>query len=999
MLSCALRCLKRARAIANEVKPFVPKHTAVSMAWPESSVPRVSPMYFAPYYPLFQNPSVDKHPVYPEDLPQDDFSSFSRHPSHRVMGAPAFCDYSSSSYSLDVSNMYPIAGSYHPGNNSAPCNDSGLVSQSAQQKYPIRQESKNLSKQRRSKEDEKKSDKKEHYREQSYVKIMNRTSSQSTAWSRDSIMKPDSYNKTTSKKSTQIQNIESLHLPAFETTLLDFHKSQSFETSETWNVHRQSGPVCSAESNFMCLSQPEMSPWLNRKEDVSVENEAPSKTLNEAVASLTPSSFDGRATFPRTPTDDSVQPGLTWAMVLSQPPKKTLLSPACLPRDKEKQDRPVKEEINTVDNETENKEVSEKKKKKKKKKKNKSPTYVEETWNKSTTTQEPPRIEDAEEFPDLITAFARRTKLGSQKSSFTPTVKKQVEETSKSNSKKSQTPVQLDLGGMLTVLEQKQQAERSKQSSKPVVFSVGGAIPLLSKEPATATKGRRLNEGKMPHNPLDSSAPLVKKGKQREVPKAKRPTPLKKIILKEREQRKQQHLLEQTTVCSKTLKVGDTCIFCREMTEGEPLPQAGQAAVPVMQVAERFPESTGTQESTEESTESSMASKQLNCCLPKIHSRRFRDYCSQVLSKEVDSCVTDLLKELVRFQDRMYQKDPVKAKIRRRLVMGLREVLKHLRLNRLKCVIISPNCEKIQSKGGLDETLHNIIDCACEQNIPFVFALNRRALGRCVNKSVPVSVVGIFSYDGAQDHFHRMVQLTEEARKAYRDMIAALEEEAEERLKETELNIVTTESEKSLSGTDKTAFRELEDVPNYIKIWKRKLEEEYNPYALELAKSATANSEEHHLMWTKKKKKMQERVPRPEQTFQSYLAQCMRHVEAALVSNVCKMAQKKKNNNNKKKNNSYVPNQYPANQTFSKCIGLGKARPQAPGHRLGHGRVWLRLQMLSGVEPSAAAPSQPVFPTLLHTFRCNLAVPCQHSVSESLVIVTTVSYGSFPGLT
>lgn len=77
----------------------------------------------------------------------------------------------------------------------------------------------------------------------------------------------------------------------------------------------------------------------------------------------------------------------------------------------------------------------------------------------------------------------------------------------------------------------------------------------------------------------------------------------------------------------------------------------------------------------------------------------FLSYCSQVLSKEVDSCVTDLLKELVRFQDRLYQKDPVKAKIKRRLVMGLREVLKHLKLKKLKCVIISPNCEKIQSKG------------------------------------------------------------------------------------------------------------------------------------------------------------------------------------------------------------------------------------------------------------------------------------------------------------
>lgn len=75
-------------------------------------------------------------------------------------------------------------------------------------------------------------------------------------------------------------------------------------------------------------------------------------------------------------------------------------------------------------------------------------------------------------------------------------------------------------------------------------------------------------------------------------------------------------------------------------------------------------------------------------------------YCSQMLSKEVDACVTDLLKELVRFQDRMYQKDPVKAKTKRRLVLGLREVLKHLKLRKLKCIIISPNCEKIQSKGN-----------------------------------------------------------------------------------------------------------------------------------------------------------------------------------------------------------------------------------------------------------------------------------------------------------
>ncbi|XP_019328184.1 PREDICTED: selenocysteine insertion sequence-binding protein 2 [Aptenodytes forsteri] len=820
--------------LSAEVKPFVPKHAAVTVAWSEPSEACVFPRYLTTCYPFVQEPSLDN-----------------------VLGDPAFCEYSSCSYSPDVvSNVYPVAGSQYHSNNSTHYNGSGIVSESAEQTYPIRQESKNLSK-RRSKEGEKKLDKKRHDGDDSSVRIVNRTSFQTSACSRDSV-KPDRFNKTTNKKSTQTPKPESLPVPTFEATILDFHKSQGLGSSEILNVQHKSGP-----------------------EDTSAEGKASSKNLDETVASLIPSSFDGR--------DGSAQPHVSWAMVLSQPPKKIVSSPASegLSRGKGKQDSEAKQSETKNDaSETEPEEGSEKKKKKKKKKKKpKTPTDVEKSQNESTAVQEPPRIEDSEEFPDLAAASDRRNRLGSQKSSFTPAVRKQSEihlpeepwdsrsptldgtpkvdglsgkqassstlerkktqETSRSSGKKSQIPVQLDLGGMLAVLEQKQQTEKSKQSSKPVVFSVGGAIPLLSKEPATATKSHRLNQGKMPHNPLDSSAPLVKKGKQREVPKAKRPTPLKKIILKEREQRKQQHLLEQTAVPKDEDNI---CQSAENITEDEMLLQDSQAAVPVTQVAEGFLENIGIKESTE----GSMTSKQLTSNLPKIHSRNFRDYCSQVLSKEVDSCVTDLLKELVRFQDRLYQKDPVKAKIKRRLVMGLREVLKHLKLKKLKCVIISPNCEKIQSKGGLDETLHNIIDCACEQNIPFVFALNRKALGRCVNKAVPVSVVGIFSYDGAQDHFHRMVQLTTEARKAYKDMIAALEEEAEGGVRETQPSILTTEYEKNgLSETGKTSSRDSdEDVPNYIKIWKRKLEEEYNPYALELEKSATAdmvivNSEEH----------------------------------------------------------------------------------------------------------------------------------------------------------
>lgn len=49
--------------------------------------------------------------------------------------------------------------------------------------------------------------------------------------------------------------------------------------------------------------------------------------------------------------------------------------------------------------------------------------------------------------------------------------------------------------------------------------------------------------------------------------------------------------------------------------------------------------------------------------------------------------------------------------MKRRLVMGLREVTKHLKLKKIKCVVVSPNLERIQSKGecGLEDTLYDLL--------------------------------------------------------------------------------------------------------------------------------------------------------------------------------------------------------------------------------------------------------------------------------------------------
>lgn len=113
----------------------------------------------------------------------------------------------------------------------------------------------------------------------------------------------------------------------------------------------------------------------------------------------------------------------------------------------------------------------------------------------------------------------------------------------------------------------------------------------------------------------------------------------------------------------------------------------------------------------------------------KVHNRRFREYCNQIVNREIDEVCFLLLREIVRFQDRMYHKNPTKAKSKRRYVMGIREVTKHLKLRKLKCVILAPNCEKIQAKGGLDDAINTIIQHSMEQSVPFLFALGRKSLG------------------------------------------------------------------------------------------------------------------------------------------------------------------------------------------------------------------------------------------------------------------------------
>ncbi|XP_065734753.1 selenocysteine insertion sequence-binding protein 2 isoform X3 [Phocoena phocoena] len=790
--------------LSADVKPFVPKFAGLSVTWSESSEARVFPSCAATtYYPCVQELAVPEQKLYAEDMA---FGASTFPPQYLSPEIPLH-PYAYSPYTLESSqNVCPVPGSQYDYNQPGCFGGFQTVKPRNEHVCPLPQDTKALFKVckcfgfKKTCDEQKFDTKKTDGPISSDLKSVK--SSPRMSIHAENSLKSDGYYKRTDRKSRIIEKSGSASKPEFEFTRLDFPELQGRENSEIPEIQKQLkwGPLRSASTDVSLLRE------VGKPAAVLAEGEIVVKNNNR-----TESVTDNAATSPSSCTRDPRNGSMSSSEVLSSEPSY-----------KEKHVvHPTKKSRASQGDDTEQNEASRKNKKKKEKSKSKYEVL---------TVQEPPRIEDAEEFPNLAVASERRDRVESPKFQS----KQQPQNNFKSSGKKSQIPVQLDLGGMLTALEKKQHSQNAKQSSKPVVFSVG-AVPVLSKDSMSGKKGHRFGQVKTPHNPLDSSAPLMKKGKQREVPKAKKPTSLKKIILKERQERKQQRLQESAVspaFASDDVQDGESGGDDQALRQADPSGTEFWGTEELVSCA-------SVAESKSEDQLGAEPQKEVEAC-PKIHSRRFRDYCSQMLSKEVDACVTDLLKELVRFQDRMYQKDPVKAKTKRRLVLGLREVLKHLKLKKLKCVIISPNCEKIQSKGGLDDTLHTIIDYACEQNIPFVFALNRKALGRSLNKAVPVSVVGIFSYDGAQDQFHKMVELTMAARQAYRTMLENAHWELPGEPGPLAPASPPTQGP-SCSAENRPLAPAGKEEPHYIEIWRNHLEA-YTQRALELEESLEAST-------------------------------------------------------------------------------------------------------------------------------------------------------------
>ncbi|XP_057375510.1 selenocysteine insertion sequence-binding protein 2-like [Daphnia carinata] len=157
-----------------------------------------------------------------------------------------------------------------------------------------------------------------------------------------------------------------------------------------------------------------------------------------------------------------------------------------------------------------------------------------------------------------------------------------------------------------------------------------------------------------------------------------------------------------------------------------------------------------------------------------LHSKKFREYCDQMLTDQIDLLSRDMLYHLRMFQDRVYKKDPIKARMKKRLVAGLREVTKQVERNRVKIIFLAPDIQRCPETGGLDEAVKRLLDSARRLDLPIVYALSRRKLGRVLFKKVPVSCCGILNYQATEETWKQLTEAVTVARENYQQKLQEL---------------------------------------------------------------------------------------------------------------------------------------------------------------------------------------------------------------------------------
>ena len=378
------------------------------------------------------------------------------------------------------------------------------------------------------------------------------------------------------------------------------------------------------------------------------------------------------------------------------------------------------------------------------------------------------------------------------------------EEAAEKKKVRKKDPIEFDLFSALNIKKQKSQAQKKGGSGQGQVL--GGKVKKDQAGP------------KLVRNQLDSSAPTKKRGKEREGGKKKKKTLLKKIILAERsrkkilreeaEKRRENRIKEG--VFLKPLNVSDDqpeefldLVRRFDALKTEPTEESKDDPGAIEPEASNLEKETKREEQEIDDPEDKVEAKPSleERAKASIHSRKFRPYCNQALSPDLDTLIGNLMADLTRFQDNQHAKDPVKAKARRRYAVGLREALKFVKVHKVSSLLLAPDLEAVEAPGGLDDTVGALIRESSKQGqeVPIIFGMNRRKLGRVCLRKCPVSCVAIMNPQGSDETYKSMLSLASELRQQYKDRV---EKEMEKiSAEDSGINIKSTEA-KSRTPSD-----------------------------------------------------------------------------------------------------------------------------------------------------------------------------------------------------
>uniref|UniRef100_A0A182QDQ5 Ribosomal protein eL8/eL30/eS12/Gadd45 domain-containing protein n=1 Tax=Anopheles farauti TaxID=69004 RepID=A0A182QDQ5_9DIPT len=281
---------------------------------------------------------------------------------------------------------------------------------------------------------------------------------------------------------------------------------------------------------------------------------------------------------------------------------------------------------------------------------------------------------------------------------------------------------------------------------------------------------------------------LLHKGKQREVPKEKKLTRLKKDIIKSRTEKaivgEQQEESKDAPAGINTLKNQTTQEEPNSVTDkynnaaSSKQSQVGhtpQVVVdsPFLKAIERCCINDGPPPSRDSSEyQNGFPSLRASATASKPtvlrHSRNFRPYCDHFISDELRELAEDVLVKLFNFQSKAYAKNPIKAVANKRFVVGFNEVLKLLELRKVRLVLIAPDLEPNET---IDQMVSNVKMLCRQSQVPYLFALKRRKIGFHLLKKAPISCVGVLSYAGCEDTVKEMLVVVEQERDSYRSLM------------------------------------------------------------------------------------------------------------------------------------------------------------------------------------------------------------------------------------